>query len=112
MLLPATEHRKLAAIMFTDRVDYSALAQRNEVLALELLEERRRVVRDILPKHRGREVKTTGDTFRRPGPFDVSADEQRFLMMHVAPDENAATSEFATTALLIENWFEEFRQKK
>jgi len=36
-----TEHRKLAAIMFTDMVGYSALAQRDEALALELLEEHR-----------------------------------------------------------------------
>src|SRR6266478_2703692 len=33
------EQRKLAAIMFTDMVGYSALAQRDDRLALELLEE-------------------------------------------------------------------------
>ena len=32
-----TEQRKLAAIMFTDMVDYSALSQRDDKLALELL---------------------------------------------------------------------------
>jgi len=58
-----TEHRKLAAIMFTDMVGYSALAQRDEALSLELLEEHRRIVRGLLSKHSGREVKTTGDGF-------------------------------------------------
>jgi adenylate cyclase len=49
--------------MFTDMVDYSALAQRNEDLATEILEKHRRVVRPILRKHNGREVKTIGDAF-------------------------------------------------
>ncbi len=60
---PGTEHRKLAAIMFTDMVDYSALAQRDEALALELLEEHRRVLRGLFPEHQGTEIKTTGDGF-------------------------------------------------
>jgi hypothetical protein len=33
------EQRKLAAIMFTDMVGYSALSQRDDKLAQELLEE-------------------------------------------------------------------------
>src|SRR6185295_1506943 len=60
---PPAEQRKLAAIMFTDMVGYSALSQRNEALALELLEEHRSVLRGLFPKHQGTEIKTTGDGF-------------------------------------------------
>jgi adenylate cyclase len=58
-----TEQRKLAAIMFTDMVGYSALAQRDESLALELLEEHRRLLRALFPRFNGTEIKTIGDGF-------------------------------------------------
>src|SRR5881296_2104242 len=58
-----SEQRKLAAIMFTDMVGYSALAQSDDKLALELLEEHRELLREIFPRFNGTEVKTIGDGF-------------------------------------------------
>jgi len=58
-----TEQRKLSAIMFTEMVGYSALAQRNEALAIQLLEEHRGLLRALFPRFNGREVKTIGDAF-------------------------------------------------
>src|SRR5262249_52094047 len=58
-----TEQRRLAPIMFTDMVGYGALAQGNEALALQLLEEHRGLLRALFPRFNGREVKTIGDGF-------------------------------------------------
>src|SRR5262250_3542886 len=49
--------------MFTDMVGYSALAQRDDKLAIELLEEHRQLLREIFPRFHGTEIKTIGDAF-------------------------------------------------
>jgi len=49
--------------MFTDIAGYTSLSQKNEALAMQLLEEHRRLVRPHFPRYNGREVKTVGDAF-------------------------------------------------
>jgi adenylate cyclase len=55
--------RRLAAIMFTDMVGSTQLAQRDEKGALQLLREQESLARPVLEAHRGRLVKSTGDGF-------------------------------------------------
>jgi adenylate cyclase len=55
--------RRLAAIMFTDMVGFTALAQRDESLAMQLLDEQRKLIRACLSEYRGREIETIGDGF-------------------------------------------------
>ena len=67
------EQRRLAAIIFTDIVGYSALSQRDESLALRLLDIHNSLVRSTLKRHRGREVKNMGDGFMLEFPSALEA---------------------------------------
>jgi class 3 adenylate cyclase len=58
-----SDSRRLAALMFTDMVGYSAMAFRDERVARELVAEQRQIVREQLIKYHGREHQTTGDGF-------------------------------------------------
>jgi adenylate cyclase len=55
------DRRRLAAIMFTDMIGYTALTQSNESLAMEVLKSHNRLLRPIFPKFHGKEVKAIGD---------------------------------------------------
>lgn len=59
----ANGERRLAAIMFTDLSGFTLLAQRNESLSLEMVDESRRILRPLFARHNGKEIKTIGDAF-------------------------------------------------
>lgn len=72
------EQRKLAAIVFTDIVGFTALSQRDEARALGLLKKHNDLLRAVLSKHRAREVKTMGDAFLLE--FESALDAARYAI--------------------------------
>jgi adenylate cyclase len=65
--------RRLAAIMFTDLVGFTRLAQRDEESALRLRTEHQSLLRPLLEARGGREVKTLGDGFLIEFPSAVES---------------------------------------
>jgi adenylate cyclase len=55
--------RRLAAVMFTDTVGFTASAQANEGRTLDLLRQQSELLRPLVALHQGREIKSTGDGF-------------------------------------------------
>lgn len=55
--------RQLAAIVFTDIVNFSAFVHRDEILGERLLLRQSAVVLETLPRFGGRAIKTAGDSF-------------------------------------------------
>ena len=67
------DHRRLAAILLTDIVGYTRMTQRDERLALSLLDEHNRLLPKHFEAHSGRVVKGTGDGFLVEFPSAFSA---------------------------------------
>jgi adenylate cyclase len=72
------EQRKLAAIVFTDIVGFTALSQRDEARALRLLEKHNELFRSYLASYHGREIKTMGDGFLLE--FESALDATRYAI--------------------------------
>ena len=59
--MPSKPKRKLAAIMFTDMVGYTALMQKDESTARELIEMQRALMKPYVKKHGGEMIQFVGD---------------------------------------------------
>jgi TolB-like protein/tetratricopeptide (TPR) repeat protein len=81
--------RRLAAIMFTDMVESTQLAQKDERSALGLIDEQEKLARPVLVTHHGRWVKSTGDGFLAEFPSALDAVECAVDLQRRVHEHNA-----------------------
>ena len=85
--------RRLAAIMFTDMVGFTALTQSDETQSLGVLERHNRLLRPIFPKFHGREVKPMGDSFLAEFDSALDATNCAVEIQRVLHDYNRSSGE-------------------
>src|SRR5437660_7385810 len=78
--------------MFTDMVDYATISEKNEALALTLLEEHRELLRPVFARHGGREVKTIGDAFLVEFPSALEAVRSALEIQQLMDKRNEGVS--------------------
>lgn len=82
--------RQLAAIVFTDLVDSTRLAQSNEPSALAMIQEQEDLARPLIAGHQGRLVKSTGDGLLIEFSSALDAVEMAVALQRGVRERNAA----------------------
>ena len=82
--MPSEEHRRLAAIMFTDVVGYTAITEKDESHAVRIRETHRELVETLAKQFDGQLVDATGDE-----SFSIFASALRAVDCALAMDDFA-----------------------